>query len=206
MPNAISVEYLDCQKGQPNGIATLDENGKIPCSEIDPVCFMQGGNCGTTMDGGLYNYFIWGDDTPSVKGTVVGIGTVIDDSVVLVPNAEVIPNPDTSPPIEEPFILKYPFEWVFPRGIVFESGKTKGEKVKIVIFCKGYGLLQPNMTITKGSILCVSEYDGYVRPEITTDPISGLRCGASRIGFALEDKTTTSQPELVYMSLAFLRL
>lgn len=65
MASAVSLEYLQSIEGQPNGLATLDNNGQLPAAQIPPTSelykgeFPNPGALATAFPNAAQNNFAW---------------------------------------------------------------------------------------------------------------------------------------------------
>ena len=121
------------------------------------------GNCGFTLEGGIYEMFINNTGT-SIKGTIVIASESINNAV------------DIAPANSENAI-----------GIIYESGIPKGGLVKVVVFGKAQVLIKDGEESNSGYWCGVSNEKGRMY-QLTGAPSPTLN--KKKIGSSLESKAS----------------
>lgn len=120
------------------------------------------GNIGFTKEGGIYQTFI-NNTGLSVKGTIVVASTSVNNAV------------DIAPANSEMFI-----------GVIYETGISNGDPVKVVVYGKAEVLLKNTVASTRGFWCGVSDVAGRMYQQSTVPASDHNR----EIGHSLESKTS----------------
>lgn len=119
------------------------------------------GNCGFTLEGGIYEMFINNTGT-SVKGTIVIASISVSNGV------------DISPA-----------NCINSIGVIYESGVSNGSLIKVIVYGKAQVLLKKGESTNKGYWCGVSDEDGRM---FSLVPQSVGKQNAKKIGYSLETK------------------
>lgn len=134
---------------------------------------------GFTSEGGIYETFIYVNESAnSVKGTIVVASSTVENGVSVAP---------TSSPM--------------PIGVIYESGISNGNPVKVVVYGKAEVLLEDNATASRGYWCGVSANQPGKMVQLSTVPATTQH--NTEIGHSLQSVGTGGTNILSLVQLHF---